>query len=42
MILYTELFSGRADIFLPAGSIISFVWSGTESGQELMRRQVLP
>ncbi|EDP14448.1 hypothetical protein CLOBOL_04990 [Enterocloster bolteae ATCC BAA-613] len=40
--LYTELFCGQADIFLPAGSVNSAVWRRPRSGQKFKRRQVLP
>lgn len=33
MILYTELFCGQADIFLPAGSVNSAVWRQPRPGQ---------
>lgn len=35
MILYTELFCGQADIFLPAGSVNSTVRRRSGGGQEL-------
>lgn len=35
MILYTELFCGQADIFLPAGSVNSTVRRQSGGGQEL-------